>query len=138
MKRCAVIHKTTRFIVAAVILVAGLVAGPLVSVARAQVTTATIVGTITDSSGAALPGATVTARNVDTGFVRTVPSDSAGAYRLEFLPIGNYVVQVTLDGFKTSSRSGIVLNVNDTARVDVSLSLGGIARRSPWKPRRPR
>ena len=78
----------------------------------------TIVGTITDSSGAALPGATVTARNVDTGFTRTVPANESGAYRLEFLPIGSYVVEVTLSGFKTARRSGIVLNVNDTARVD--------------------
>ena len=67
----------------------------LASAASAQVTTATIVGTITDSSGAALPGATVTARNVDTGFTRTVPSNEDGAYRLEFLPIGSYVVEVT-------------------------------------------
>jgi len=64
---------------------------------------------------------------VDTGFLRTVSSDGAGAYRLDFLPIGNYAVQVTLDGFKTSSRSGIVLSVNDTARVDVSLSIGGVS-----------
>ena len=104
----------------------GLLALPLASAASAQVTTATIVGTITDSSGGALPGATVTARNAETGFNRTVPANEVGAYRLEFLPIGSYVVEVTLSGFKTANRSGIVLNVNDTARVDVSLSLGGV------------
>ncbi|OFW05857.1 MAG: hypothetical protein A3H96_15640 [Acidobacteria bacterium RIFCSPLOWO2_02_FULL_67_36] len=103
-----------------------LMAFPLASAASAQVTTATIVGTVTDSSGAALPGATVTARNVDTGFNRTVPSNEAGAYRLEFLPIGSYVVEVSLSGFRTATRSGIVLSVNDTARVDVALSLGGL------------
>jgi hypothetical protein len=118
-----VIKKTT-FLTA---LLAVLLAFPLASVARAQVTSATIVGTITDSTGAALPGATITARNVDTGFTRTVPSNEAGAYRLEFLPIGNYVVEATLSGFKTSTRSGIILNVNDTARVDASLSVGGVA-----------
>ena len=80
-----------------------------------------------DSSGAALPGATVTARNVDTGFNRTVPSNEDGTYRLEFLPIGRYVVEVSLSGFKTATRSGIVLNVNDTARVDASLSVGAVA-----------
>ena len=104
-----------------------LLAFPLASIARAQVTSATIVGTITDSSGAALPGATVTARNVDTGFNRTVPSNESGAYRLEFLPIGNYTVEVMLSGFKTATRSGVVLNVNDTAKVDASLALGGVA-----------
>ena len=56
-----------------------------------------------------------------------MPSNEDGAYRLEFLPIGSYVVEVTLSGFKTSTRSGIVLNVNDTARVDASLSVGGVA-----------
>ena len=77
--------------------------GPAVGAADAQVTSATIVGTITDASGAALPGATVTARNVDTGFTRTVPTNESGAYRLEFLPIGSYIVEVTLSGFKTST-----------------------------------
>jgi hypothetical protein len=108
-------------------LVVALMALPLASAASAQITTATIVGTITDSSGAALPGATITARNADTGFTRTVPSNEDGAYRLEFLPIGPYVVEVSLSGFKTATRSGIVLSVNDTARVDASLSLGGVA-----------
>jgi hypothetical protein len=118
-----VIEKTTWFILAAVILLAS----PLSSVARAQITTATIIGTITDSSGAALPGTLVMSRNVDTGVTRTVPSGETGAYRIEFLPIGNYVVEVTLDGFKTAHRSGIVLRVADTVRVDVSLELGGLA-----------
>jgi hypothetical protein len=116
----AVIQKATGFIVAAVILVAW----PLASIAAAQVTTATIVGTITDSSGGALPGTLVTARNVDTGLTRSVPAGEGGAYRIEFLPIGNYSVEATLDGFKTAHRSGIILRVADTVRVDVSLELG--------------
>jgi len=118
------VTKKTTFILA---LLAALMACPLASVASAQVTAATIVGTITDASGAALPGATVTARNVDTGFSRTVPSSEVGAYRLEFLPIGNYVVEVSLSGFNSSTKSGIVLRVNDTLRVDASLSLGGVS-----------
>jgi hypothetical protein len=108
-------------------LLVGLMASPLAPAASAQVTSATIVGTVSDASGAALPGATVTARNVDTGFNRTVPANDVGAYRLEFLPIGRYVVEVSLSGFKTAIRSGIVLSVNDTVRVDASLSLGGVA-----------
>ena len=97
---------------------------PLARAASAQVTTATIVGTVLDASGGALPGVTVTARNVDTGFVHNVPSSDTGAYRLEFLPIGPYVVEATLQGFKTASRGGIVLNVNDSVRVDFSLEIG--------------
>ncbi len=106
--------------------VAVLMALALAPSAGAQVTSAAIVGTITDSSGGALPGVTVTARNVDTGFNRTVPTDEVGAYRLDFLPIGRYSVEVVLSGFKTVSRSGIVLNVNDTVKLDVSLEVGGL------------
>jgi hypothetical protein len=118
-----VIKKTT-FIP---VLLAVLMTVPLASVADAQITAATIVGAISDASGGALPGATVTARNVDTGFTRTVPTNEVGAYRLEFLPIGNYTVEATLSGFTTATRSGIVLRVNDTLRVDIPLSLGGVA-----------
>jgi carboxypeptidase family protein len=100
--------------------------GPAVPEADAQVTSAAIVGTITDNTGAALPGATVTARNVETGFVRAVPTNESGAYRLDFLPTGTYVVEVSLSGFKTERRSNIVLNVNDTARIDASLAVGGV------------
>src|SRR6187431_3477959 len=55
--------------------------------AAAQITTATIVGTVTDSTGAQVPSASVTARNVDTGLTRTVTSGEDGGYRLEFLPV---------------------------------------------------
>ncbi len=102
-------------------LVAALLAAPLASGASAQGTTATIVGAVMDSSGGALPGSTVTARNADTGLTRSVPSGADGAYRIEFLPIGNYVVEAALDGFKTMRRTGIVLRASDTVRVDVSL-----------------
>jgi hypothetical protein len=94
--------------------------------AAAQVTTATIVGAISDPSGAALPGAEVTARNVDTGLTRTVITGESGAYRLEFLPVGNYVVEVTANGLQKTTRSGIVLQINDTVRVDVTLTVGKV------------
>ena len=93
----------------------------------AQVTTATIVGTITDPSGASLPGAQVAARNVDTGLIRTVVSGEDGSYRIEFLPVGNYALDVTANGLKKVSRTGIVLQVNDTARVDVTLTVGQVS-----------
>ncbi len=95
--------------------------------APAQITTATIVGTISDPSGAVLPGAQITARNVETGLTRDVTSSEVGAYRIEFLPVGNYVVEVTAPGFKTASRSGIELQVNDTVRVDVTLVVGQVS-----------
>jgi len=91
---------------------------------QAQVTSATIVGTVTDPSGAAVAGAQVTARNIDTGLARTVSSGDDGTYRLEFLPVGNYAVEVTTTGFKKSYLNNIVLQVNDTVRVDVALTVG--------------
>ncbi len=94
----------------------------------AQITSATIVGTITDPGGAAVPSASVTARNIDTGLKRTVSSDSDGNYRIEFLPVGNYVVEVTAtSGFKKAIREGIVLRVSDTARMDMSLEVGSVS-----------
>jgi hypothetical protein len=117
------VTKKTMFLISCVAVLMALALAPA---AGAQVTSAAIVGTITDSSGGALPGVTVTARNVDTGFNRTVPTDEVGAYRLDFLPIGKYSIEVVLSGFKTVSRSGIVLNVNDTVKLDVSLEVGGL------------
>ena len=101
-----------------------LLATPLV--VFSQVTSATIVGTITDPSGASTPGAQVTARNVDTGLTRSVTSGDDGSYRLEFLPVGHYALEVTTAGFKKAYLSDIVLQVNDTARVDVSLTVGQV------------
>jgi outer membrane receptor for ferrienterochelin and colicin len=103
-----------------------LVAFPLV--ATAQITTATITGTISDPGGAKIPGANVTARNVDTGLTRTAVTGDDGAYRLEFLPIGNYTVEVTaVSGFKKALRSGITLQVNETGRVDIALEVGDVS-----------
>ena len=92
--------------------------------ASAQVTTATVVGTISDTGGSAVVGAEVIARNVDTGLTRSVRSGDDGEYRLEFLPVGKYEIEVSYTGFKKSLLSGIVLQVNDTARVDVALAVG--------------
>ncbi|HYJ86516.1 MAG TPA: carboxypeptidase-like regulatory domain-containing protein, partial [Pyrinomonadaceae bacterium] len=94
--------------------------------ALGQVTTATMVGTVTDPGGSIMPGAEVTARNVDTGLTRTVKSGDDGAYRIEFLPVGHYVLEVTAAGFKKAFISDIHLQVNDTARVDVPLTVGQV------------
>lgn len=96
--------------------------------AFAQITTATIVGTVSDQSSAAVPAAQVTARNVDTGLTRTAVSGEDGSYRIEFLPVGNYEVEVTsASGFKKAKRTDITLRVNDIARVDVPLEVGAVS-----------
>src|SRR6266850_6213431 len=94
--------------------------------AVAQVTTATIVGTVTDPGGSIVPGAQVTAKNVDTGLTRTVTSSDAGTYRIEFLPVGKYTIDVSYTGFKRAQLSDIVLQVNDTSRVDIALTVGQV------------
>jgi hypothetical protein len=95
--------------------------------AAAQTTTAVIVGTIADSSGSPVSGAGVTARNTETGLTRTVTTGADGNFRLEFLPVGNYVIDVTAtSGFKKASRTGIVLAVGDTSRVDITLEVGAV------------
>src|SRR3954447_10889982 len=93
----------------------------------AQVTTATMVGTVTDPGGSKVPGAQVTARGVDTGLSRTVTTNDEGDYRIEFLPIGKYTVEVTYTGFKKALLSEVVLQVNETARVDVALAVGQVS-----------
>ena len=95
-------------------------------IATAQITTATMVGTVTDPGGSIVPGAQVTVRNADTGLSRTVVSTDEGTYRVEFLPVGKYTVEVTYTGFKRAYLSDIVLQVNDTARVDVTLTVGQV------------
>jgi hypothetical protein len=107
-------------------LVVALAAFPLAPAAAAQITSATLVGTVNDPSGGVLPGVTVTARNADTGYTRTATTNESGAYRLEFLPIGTYSVEVALSGFRSQIRSGIVLAVNDSVRIDLTLQLGAV------------
>src|SRR5688572_27455570 len=72
---------------------------------HAQVATGTILGNVTDSTGGAVPGATVTATNVDTQFSRDTTTDESGQYALRLLPLGNNKVDVTLPGFKTFSQT---------------------------------
>ena len=71
----------------------------------AQVTTADIVGRVTDSSGGVLPGATVTIENVGTRDIRVVPTNSSGDYLVTLLPIGTYTVKIELQGFGTQTRA---------------------------------
>lgn len=89
--------------------------------------TASIVGTVRDSSGAAVPGANVTATNVNTGFQMSRQSTPEGTYTLPLLPVGDYKVDVQLSGFQQFSRSGIRLAVNDAATVDITLSVGQVS-----------
>jgi len=96
-------------------------------IALAQDTTGTILGTITDASGAVLPGVTVTVKNTDTSQSRAIVSDTAGRYRMSLLQPGHYEVTVQLQGFQTMVRSGITVTVGQQAVVDAKLSLGNVS-----------
>ena len=86
--------------------------------------TASIVGTVTDPSGAAVPNAQVAIVSVETGLVRSTVTNTSGSYSAQQLPIGHYNVRVTAPGFKTYEQTGITVNVNDTVRADVTLQIG--------------
>src|SRR5258707_2571707 len=86
--------------------------------AFAQQTTGTITGRVLDQQGAAVPGATVTAKNPDTGFTRTEVSDGRGIYSLLALPVGTYDVTAELTGFTTVSKQGVEVNVAQTHAID--------------------
>jgi len=84
------------------------------AVLSAQTVTGTLQGTVKDSTGGVLPGASVSSRNVDTGQSRTTVSNEAGYYVQPFLPIGRYEVSVGLAGFKTVVRQQVAITLNDT------------------------
>ncbi|MBI4455888.1 MAG: TonB-dependent receptor [Acidobacteria bacterium] len=93
----------------------------------AQTTSATILGTIKDDSGAVLPGVSVSVRHLDTGATRTVVTDDEGRYHALNLALGNYEVQAELSGFQTAVRSGIKLSVGQEAVVDFTMKVGEIS-----------
>jgi hypothetical protein len=96
------------------------------SIAHAQLPTATLLGTVKDSSGGVVPGATITAHNVDTGQLRTTVAGDDGSYRLPALPVGNYQVRAELSGFQTVLRSGLHLTVSQEAVINFTLAIGGV------------
>ncbi|MBI4442117.1 MAG: TonB-dependent receptor [Acidobacteria bacterium] len=87
----------------------------------------TIAGTVSDSTGAVIPGASVTARNVETGLTRMLTTNERGRYTAPQIPVGTYEVTATAAGFQTSVRRGITLTVGAEAVVNFSMSLGAVA-----------
>jgi hypothetical protein len=94
--------------------------------AAAQTLYGNLVGTVTDSSGAVLPGVTVTARNTGTGLVQSTATDEVGTYRLPNLVPGTYDVTVSLQGFTDHQRTGVPVAAGAAVRVDAALGVGGL------------
>ena len=99
------------------------------AVSYAQLPTATILGVVRDGTGAVVPQAALTARNVETGQTRTTVSAANGSYRLVALPVGSYEVQVVQSGFQSAVRSGLTLTVGQEAVVNFSLQVGAVEQR---------
>src|SRR5439155_16933753 len=90
----------------------------------AQVLFGSIVGTVTDPSGAAVPQATVKVTNQDTNETREVATNEAGGFVLSTLPAGTYSVAISKTGFKTFTAQGTPLSLNTVVRVDTVLQVG--------------
>jgi hypothetical protein len=90
----------------------------------AQLPTGTILGTVKDSTGASVPGATVTIQNLDTSATRTVTTGSDGAFNVPELPTGHYQIQVAHPGFKTATHAAITLEVTQQAVINFNLEIG--------------
>ena len=87
---------------------------------------ATIVGTVTDSSGAVVPNATITITNTDTGLGRSLPTNGDGQYVAPGLHIGHYDLHASASGFKIAEQKGITLDVGDRTRIDFRLEVGNV------------
>jgi hypothetical protein len=96
------------------------------SVALSQLTTGTIVGTVTDQSGGAVPGVTITIKNLGTGAARSTETGVTGRYEALNLAVGSYEVSASMPGFQTSIQSGIELTVGRAAVVNVTLQVGEV------------
>ena len=116
------VHKLTLWLVLAAIL-------GFISVGRlnAQVLYGSVAGTVTDQTGAVVPGAAITIINDNTGFTRNVTSASAGDYHITDLPAGTYTLSVTAQGFKPVKHTGITVSVGSTNQQNVQLSVGAVS-----------
>src|SRR5579862_2900430 len=86
---------------------------------------ATIVGTVTDPSGAAVPNVKITLTNLETGLVHTAVTSDSGQYAIPELKIGHYDAKAEASGFKVAEQKGLVLQVGDRTRIDFQMQLGG-------------
>ncbi len=92
----------------------------------AQATDATLLGHVADPAGLAVPEVTVTARQTQTGYVRTVLTNSTGDYLMPSMPIGSYAVSAEKTGFSRYEQTGIELTVGTQGRVDIALAVGSL------------
>ena len=94
---------------------------------QAQTTSATVSGTVLDSQGATLPGATVTLTSRTQGNVLTATTDAEGRFMFPIVRPDSYTLRITMQGFKTAERTNVVVNANDRFSAgSITLEVGGI------------
>ena len=91
-----------------------------------QASDSILVGTVTDTTGASVAGATVTADNKDTGVKYTSVTTSTGEYRLNNIPVGRYDVSATRQGFAAATMAGVQLQLNHTSSINLTLAVGAV------------
>ena len=96
------------------------------SLALSQLDRGQIVGSISDPSGATVPGARISATQKATGIVFSALTTTTGAYTLAALPVGIYDLEVEASGFKRMQQAGLEVNAGSSIRVDIALDLGSI------------
>src|SRR5439155_2048708 len=96
-------------------------------VALAQTGTSNITGSVRDTNGAVVPGATVTAKNEATGVTNTQTTTDSGLYAFSSLPVGNYTITVKKQGFKTLQKTNNALEVGIPLTVDLALEVGQVS-----------
>ncbi len=94
---------------------------------QAQAANGNIEGVVRDTTGAALPGATVTVTNMDTGAARTSLTNNDGVYRAILLPLGRYKIIAELQGFKTFEQQGVSLSAGQIVLINVELAVGSVS-----------
>ncbi|MBE0659850.1 MAG: TonB-dependent receptor [Bryobacteraceae bacterium] len=107
-------------------IVLSILAGLTGTFANAQVLYGSLVGNVTDQSGAAVPGATITVVNAQTNLSRTVTANTSGIYSVSSLPPGTYTVRVTQAGFQDSVTTDVPVTLNNATRVDAQIQLGQV------------
>jgi Carboxypeptidase regulatory-like domain len=97
--------------------------------AWAQTATGQITGTVTDSTGAVMPGVKVVVTSQQTGLTRETTTSDVGTYVVPLLPVGVYLVTAEQQGFKVAVKSDIQLNVDQVQRIDLQLEAGDVSER---------
>jgi hypothetical protein len=98
----------------------------LARVGMAQLSTATILGVVRDATGAVVPGASLSATNLETGFTRTAQSASDGSYRFAALPVGRYDVRAEHAGFQSQAQTGLRISVGEEVVLNFTIQVGAV------------